>query len=551
MPRRPEGFDLSAAARDPSFVPARADLPALLDLLGGADPVPIERALIRAGQAVVPLARARFDAATPPLRARLVRLLGRLGGDGGVGWLLARTDDPDDKSRRNAFAALGRLGPSATEAERAEIEARLLARWAGSIAIEERRVVAAALGKLGTEPARAALSSPEATTDDPELARIAAEGRLKLERDLGRGARGSIPTDGILERATRVRFHVRRGLEAVLEEELPPGWDPRIVAPTLVDVSAHGSLEDLFAARTALRFGFPCAVPTEGSIEERVAAAISAPAVVERLRRLTRGSITWRLEWASAGHRRAATFRVAKLVAARAPELRNDPTGSLWEVVVSMRPPRSAIGAARPPEGRPPTLDVEIWPKGLADPRFAYRVADVPAASNPTIAAALARAAGLRRDEVVWDPFVGSGTELVERARRAPVRALYGCDLDPRAIDAAERNLAAAAVESERTHLVVGDARACRPPEPVSLVITNPPMGRRVLDRESLAPLFDAVLANAAASLRRDGRIVWLSPLGRATATLAGKHGLEAVRHGAVDVGGFDAELQVLSRRRR
>ena len=32
---------------------------------------------------------------------------------------------------------------------------------------------------------------------------------------------------------------------------------------------------------------------------------------------------------------------------------------------------------------------------------------------------ALARAAGVQPQEVVWDPFVGSGLELIERARKA------------------------------------------------------------------------------------------------------------------------------------
>ena len=39
---------------------------------------------------------------------------------------------------------------------------------------------------------------------------------------------------------------------------------------------------------------------------------------------------------------------------------------------------------------------------------------------------------GARADDVVWDPFVGSGTELVERALAGPYARLLGSDTDPR-----------------------------------------------------------------------------------------------------------------------
>ena len=82
-------------------------------------------------------------------------------------------------------------------------------------------------------------------------------------------------------------------------------------------------------------------------------------------------------------------------MAAERPELVNDPTASLWEAVVVEKP----------------RVAVEVWPRGLGDPRFAYRRAYVPASSHPTLAAALARVGGVRADDVVWDPFVGAGTE--------------------------------------------------------------------------------------------------------------------------------------------
>src|SRR5262249_60017045 len=109
--------------------------------------------------------------------------------------------------------------------------------------------------------------------------------------------------------------------------------------------------------------------------------------------------LRFRLAFRAGGKRRAAVWRVAEEVSRRAPELVNDPTASPWTAEVLEAP-----GLVR----------IELVPE-IADPRFAYRAGDVPAASHPTIAAALVRVAGARHDDVVWDPFVGSGTELCER----------------------------------------------------------------------------------------------------------------------------------------
>jgi 23S rRNA G2445 N2-methylase RlmL len=84
---------------------------------------------------------------------------------------------------------------------------------------------------------------------------------------------------------------------------------------------------------------------------------------------------------------------VAEAVSKVRPELVNDPTASPWEVVVD-----DANGA----------LQVELRPR-WHDERFAYRVGEVPAASHPTIAAAIARLAGVR-------PMTWCGTRSRARA---------------------------------------------------------------------------------------------------------------------------------------
>jgi tRNA G10 N-methylase Trm11 len=211
----------------------------------------------------------------------------------------------------------------------------------------------------------------------------------------------------------------------------------------------------------------------------------------------------------------------------------NDPTAALWEVVVSTGEGESGN-----------VVRLELWPRGLVDERFSYRRVTLPASSHPTTAAALARVAGVVASDVVWDPFVGAGTELIERALLGPYAALHGSDIDGQALDAALENLRAAAVT--RFQLSEGDARTWGPPKRPSLVVTNPPLGRRNLRRDAIRPLLGAVLRNVASRLADGGRLVWVSPVPRATLDMAREAGFSLARRVAVDLGGVPAEIQEL-----
>jgi 23S rRNA G2445 N2-methylase RlmL len=235
--------------------------------------------------------------------------------------------------------------------------------------------------------------------------------------------------------------------------------------------------------------------------------------------------VRYRIAWAEGGHQRARTWASVRAVARRAPELVNDPTASLWEVVV---------------DASPRSVAVALSPRALADPRFAWRRSAVPAASHPTIAAALARVAGAREDDVVWDPFVGSGAELVERASLGPYRELLGSDLEARALGAARENLAAAGVEAR---LSQADA-LIHAPAGVTLVITNPPMGRRASRTAGLAETLDRFVAHVADILPSRGRLVWVAPWPKRSRDAGARAGLTLDWARSVDMGGFDAEMQ-------
>ncbi|MDB4965650.1 MAG: uncharacterized protein JWN44_1339 [Myxococcales bacterium] len=533
---------LKEALAGKGYQPARSDVAPLFALVATGDRDQAElasRALARLGSEAATAALARFDAAPPMERARLTRLVGRVAQKRRdrplAEWLAGRIADSDEKTARNAALATGRLGDLVP---RADVERALIARWP-SATPPLKRALAEALGKVGAADGLALLDAAQGEPDtaaDEQVRRVIDEARLKLSRTLGRQSAESAAIRDDVAPATPVRVvaHCRHGLSTILADELQR-HGATVVNDETVELSLRAPLSGMWAARTMLRYGFPLPVARidsrrEEELERAVVDAITSDAAWAILSRFTNGVPRYRLEWADAGHRRGLTFRVAAAVAARRPGLVNDPTATLWEFVVRET-------------GR---LSVELWPRGLADPRFTYRVAYVPAASHPTLAAALVLVAGTRPDDVVWDPFVGTASELIERARLGPVRALIGTDADEAALGHARQNLAAAGVTAE---LHAGDARTFRPPLPPTLIITNPPMGRRVLDRHSTGPLYRTFLAHAAELLVRGGRLVWISPRPEETIAYATPHGLRCTYRQRVDMAGFFAEIQYFVKR--
>jgi 23S rRNA G2445 N2-methylase RlmL len=95
---------------------------------------------------------------------------------------------------------------------------------------------------------------------------------------------------------------------------------------------------------------------------------------------------------------------------------------------------------------------------------------------------------------------------------------------------------------------MLGDARGVRLPVRPTLIITNPPMGRRVLERDALDRLFRPFIARVAGELADGGRFVWISPLPERTLRVARAEGLVPKLGRTVDMGGFDAQIQVFVR---
>ncbi len=510
MARGPH-FDLAAELERPSFTPAQRDAPALVELvIADAEPA-ATRAAAALGKlgAVARTAIEARGAVDDAAAMRLVAVLGQLarGGDAQArAAVLSRLGDPAVRVRRAAASALGKLGGD-------DALAALLARWdASDVTPDERRVLAEALGKLGGDDALARLRALD-PGGDAELARRRDRAVLMAERDARRDQPAAIAIDRAPPSPLTVRLRCKPGLAPLLAEEARArGFSPTPRGDDAVDVPLAAPWSALFASR--LWASASIRLPRAPDL----ARAIASPAVRALLAAWTIGPIRWRLALPH-GHQRSLVWRTAQEVAQLAPELINDPTETAWDII----PLEDAL---------------ELVPRRAADPRFAWRVAEIPAASHPSVAAALAFVAGARSGDRVWDPFVGSAAELVERARLGPFAALAGSDLDDRALAAARENLAAAGVTAE---LALADART-HARGAIDLVITNPPLGSRV--QLDAAGLLVAALPNLARSLAPGGRLVWITPAPRKTSPVAERLGLVRARALAVDLGGVRGQLE-------
>jgi 23S rRNA G2445 N2-methylase RlmL len=224
---------------------------------------------------------------------------------------------------------------------------------------------------------------------------------------------------------------------------------------------------------------------------------------------------------------------VAERAYALCPEILNDARQAPWAIDVHPTPHGDSV---------------ELRPRLARDPRQFYRTDDVPAASHPPLAACMARLAGSAEEEVVWDPFCRSGLELIERALLGGVRRVHGTDRDPRAIAISRANFAAVQVPGVEARFTCCDFRefaqtAGIEPGSVSLVISNPPLGRR-LRIPNLRGLFVDLFRAAATVLRPGGRLVVTNPFRMDDVP----PGLRLESRQMVDLGGFDCRLELYRR---
>jgi 23S rRNA G2445 N2-methylase RlmL len=141
-----------------------------------------------------------------------------------------------------------------------------------------------------------------------------------------------------------------------------------------------------------------------------------------------------------------------------------------------------------------------------------YKLEHIAASLRPTVAAAMARLAGIGPGMTVLDPMCGAGTilaEVVETARRRrgePVRVLGG-DIDPNAVFVTSQNLeklgpvALARWDARRLPLPAGS---------VDRIVCNPPFGKQLSSLDEVGPLYEAAAAEWDRVLKPGGRAVFV-----------------------------------------
>lgn len=483
----------------------------------------------------------RFDQATPRDRVRQVALIRALGAgfansaptdlqEPVRAWLRGLLQDPEEKVRRYALNALPKTGASETE------EKKILSLLQSPATEREKKHVSRALEKIGGAATLAQVCQ------DPSLPRFT-EQRAKANL-----ARQFHPTTIRMDaplpagEPISIQLRCRPGFEAILAEELASLPLPHQVAGRetgLLRLSVPGPfrLSDLYGLRCFSTLSFLLGAVSKKADPDSISAiarALTSPLSRRILSAFTQGPLRYRLEFMALGHRRGLVHAVVKKAYELWPELLNDSREAPW--AVEIHPGRTG-------------QTVELRPRLTPDPRFPYRQKDVPAASHPPLAAALARWARPLPDEVVWDPFCGSGLELIERTRLGGVRRVLGTDLSPAAIEAARINWNAAGPTATSADFHRGDFRDFSKirgwaPACVSLILTNPPLGKRVPipDRQAL---FRDLYAAAASALRPGGRMVWINPL--KTGPTESSLRLESSQH--VDLGGFACRLELIRKR--
>lgn len=483
----------------------------------------------------------RFDRASHDervARVSLIRAIGVVFSEQGTmaqknlvrPWLRSLLKDPVEKIRRYAMTALPKIGAGAGE------EAELLDLLSQTTADREKKFLGQTLAKIGGE---ATLEAVGAVKD-----KAFTQAALKIKASLARDQNpSSIQLDRPLTNYSGLMIHLhgRRGLEQFMRAEVEDHLkrnakfrmtDVRSGVVALTPMAPF-ALKDIYALRCFGTVGFVLGKENamdEADARETLARIIASPLTRRIMTTFTEGSLRYRLDFVARGHQRGAVQALANRAYALCPDILNDSHEAAWTIAIY-------------PTGRGGHV-VELSPKASSDPRFAYRQQDVPAASHPPLAASMARLAGKVEGDIIWDPFCGSGIELIEKSLLGGVKALYGTDLSVEAIDIAERNIAAAKLKNVATKLVCADFRRFATSEElgaesVNLVISNPPMGKRVPIPNLRGLIFD-LFDVAAHVLKPGGRLVFANPIFMDDPHRA----LKLQSRQMVDFGGFDCRVE-------
>jgi hypothetical protein len=449
-------------------------------------------------------------------------------------WLINLLKDRDEKIRRYAIKSLPKL-------ECGEREEYALLSLLRTTAIErEKKYIGQALEKIGGN----------ATLDIvAEMSTLLPQTEQKVKASLARENEPSIiRMDKILTEYKNLSIYLRcrNGLEDIVLNEIQHHIEKHgkfnikeirsglvVMTPVL-----PFSLSDIYSLRCFSSAGFFLGLVRESNTmdsSDELASLMASPKAQSIMRILTNGSIRYRMEFVGKGHQRANIRKISDRVFSFCPDILNDPKNSPWSMYFI-------------PTGN--GLSVELRPKLTPNPRFFYREDDINAASHPPLAASMARLSRhfgneIAGSEIVWDPFCGSGLELIERSLLGGVWKIIGTDISPDAIEACRKNFTASGLYDIQSVFKCLDFRDYHEidgfgNESISLIITNPPMGRRIRIPD-LRGLITDLFSTAEKTLKPGGRLVFPNP----TIVKPSGHTLRLEYKKNVDLGGFDCRLEM------
>lgn len=182
----------------------------------------------------------------------------------------------------------------------------------------------------------------------------------------------------------------------------------------------------------------------------------------------------------------------------------------------------------------------------LKDNRFSYREKDVPASINPVTAAIVMKsiAKWLKPNAKVIDPFCGSGTMLIERAKVKEYRSLTGVDIFNSAITAATTNSKLANV---KVQLVSRDILEYSPMDPFDEMISNMPFESKAGVRDFSTKLYSEFV-NKIPSVIRPGGMAFLYTVEKnlLKENLIGNEYLEVIDTIKIESGGLTPNVFVI-----
>ncbi|MCX6920645.1 MAG: methyltransferase domain-containing protein [Verrucomicrobia bacterium] len=447
-------------------------------------------------------------------------------------WMIGLLQDPSEKIRRYATAAIPKLGGDEAS------EQKLLDILQTTEVEREKKKVASALEKIGgAATLKVVAQSGEKLVNEQKL-------RASVARQENAG---SVKMETVLPKQPGLKLHLRcrMGLENIVANEVREAEAQRgkfrVVEVrgccVVIEPKEAFTLAELYKLRCFDTASFVLGLvrnPESVVALEGLAKLVAAPLTEKLMSVLTDGALRYRLSMLAEGNHDVAVEKVTTLAYQLNPKLLNDAREAPWSIDVLF----NEISAS-----------VELRPKISPNPRLYYRTDVINAASHPPLAACLARLAGRMPHEIVWDPFCGSALELAEVALMGGVDQVIGTDIDPEALAIGQKNFAAAKIAGTKAAFYACDFRdVAKIPEldrgKVSLVISNPPLGRRVRV-PNMHGLFADLFRLSSEVLRPGGRLVFVNPL-RLEST---DPTLRLETRFAVDLGGYECRVEVYRKR--